>query len=161
VFYAWFKDERTSYGNSAIDRIGEVIHEVEASRLVLVVSVDVRSEVYASKLSQMQNEAFRSFLGHPSVEEVSIDPRIADLAGQIRTESKAEFGVAVGNADARHLAAAMSRDVLEFHTFENEKNKNGTLGLKKLDGHKIIGGMKVKAPRLPPRSDGDLFDDES
>lgn len=157
VFYAWIKDEVSSYGPEAIDRIGEVAREIEAGRLKLVVSIMVRVEVFRGKITPEQKELFDRFLMRTSIEKVAVDTRISDLAEQIRADSLQEFGLAVGIADSVHLATAISRNVTEFQTMEKKKNKNKTLALKRLDGHKIVRGLPIKVPRLPSSGYDDMF----
>lgn len=65
VFYAWIKDETHSYGESAIQRIGEVANEIESGRLTLVVSTFVSVEVHGGKLDETQKAIFDSFLKGP------------------------------------------------------------------------------------------------
>lgn len=143
---AWIKDEKRE-DPSEMDELAEVIDLVERNKAVLMTSVLWRAEVLAGALNDDQKRNLTRVFQNRYIQELSIDARVMDLAGEIRTFHKRNpqhKGVLqnIRVPDAIHLASAIHYDATAFHTFDGKKAGGQKSSLLTLDGN--VGGHRLK-----------------
>lgn len=143
---AWIKDERRD-DPAEMDGLAEVIDLVERNKAVLMTSVLWRAEVLAGSLNDDQKRNLTRVFQNRYIQELSIDARVMDLAGEIRSyhKNKQQQKGTLQNIrvpDAIHLASALHYEAAEFHTFDGKKADGQKSGLLTLDGN--VGGRRLK-----------------
>lgn len=145
---AWIVDEKRAPAEMA--GLAEVVDMVERGAAVLMTSVLWRAEVLDMGLTQNQRKRLESAFDGQSVIELSIDNRVMDLAGQIRSfHRNAKKKDALKNIrvpDAIHLASAIQFEATEFHTFDGARSGGAKGGLLSLDGNVAGHRLKICVP---------------
>lgn len=136
LFIAWIKDEQRPSGE--MDGVREVVDRVKKRNVTLITSVLTSVEVLSGSIPVGMDTFFKNFVRR--VNQISVDPRVADLAHQIRNHYRNLGGKPLSTADAIHLATAIHYRATEFHTFD-EKGRDKTLGLIPLSGN--VGGHRL------------------
>ena len=142
---AWITDESRP-DPAEMDGLAQVIELVEAGKAILMTSVLWRAEVLQAALSDEQRRIIAQAFQHRYIQELSIDARIMELAGELRSYHKnhgeKDTLKNLRTPDAIHLASALHYDAAEFHTFDGKKSSGGTAGLLTLNGN--VGGRRLK-----------------
>ncbi|HEX7812575.1 MAG TPA: PIN domain-containing protein [Burkholderiales bacterium] len=142
---AWITNEKRA-DPSEMDGLAEVVEMVERGSAVLLTSVLWRAEVLELNLSKAQRQKLEQSFDGRSFIELSVDGRILDLAGEIRTlqrSSKKKDAIKnIRTPDAIHLATAIQYDATEFHTFDGKRSGPNRGGLLSLDGN--VGGHRLR-----------------
>lgn len=142
---AWIKDEKRD-DLSEMDGLAEVIDLVERGKAVLMTSVIWRAEVLNGTLNDDQKRNLIRVFQNRYVQELSIDARIMDLAGEIRdyqrNQKRSDVLKNIRTPDAIHLASAIHYEASEFHTFDGKKADGTAGGLLTLNGD--VGGHQLK-----------------
>jgi predicted nucleic acid-binding protein len=136
LFVSWLADEQRPSGE--MDGVREVISRVKKRDASLVTSALTLAEVLPSKYPTGVYNLFDDLLKRTTIRVVSVDRKIAKMAGDLRAHYEKE-GKNLTTPDAIHLATAIINGVTEFHTFDNGKKKG--LGLLSLNGN--VGGHKL------------------
>jgi predicted nucleic acid-binding protein len=126
--------------------LAEVVDLVEQGKAILMTSVLWRVEVLDSSLTPAQKRRIEDAFTSRSIQELSIDSRVMQLAGEIRSfhhaaKSKSTH-TAVSTPDAIHLASAIQYGAMEFHTFDGARSGANPGGLLTLSGN--VAGHKLK-----------------
>ena len=146
----WIQDERR--GDPAeMDGLAEVIELVEAGKAILMTSVLWRAEVLDSKLTADQRKNLSAVFQNRYIQELSIDARIMDLAGEIRShqrnDPRKDVIKNIRVPDAIHLASAIHYDATEFHPFDGKKVDGTSASLLTLNGNVAGHRLKICIPR--------------
>lgn len=147
---AWIQDEKRE-GPAEMDGLTEVIELVEAGKAILMTSVLWRAEVLDSKLTADQRKNLSAVFQNRYIQELSIDARIMDLAGEIRShqrnDPRKDVIKNIRVPDAIHLASAIHYDATEFHTFDGKKADGTSSSLLTLNGNVAGHRLKICIPR--------------
>lgn len=143
---AWIKDEQRD-DPAEMDGLAEVLDLVERNKAVLMTSVLWRAEVLAGSLNDDQKRNLTRVFQNRYIQELSIDARVMDLAGEIRNYHKRnrqqkDVLQNIRVPDAIHLASAIHYEAVEFHTFDGKKADGSASGLLTLNGN--VGGHRLK-----------------
>jgi predicted nucleic acid-binding protein len=142
---AWIIDEKRD-DPAEMDGLTEVIDLVERGKAILMTSVLWRAEVLHGSLTGDQKSNLTRVFQNRYIQELSIDARVMDLAGEIRDfQRKQQSKDVMKNIrvpDAIHLASAIHYEATEFHTFDGKKADGNTKSLLTLDGN--VGGHRLK-----------------
>lgn len=134
-----------------MDGLAEVIDLVEGGKAILMTSVLWRAEVLDSKLNADQRKNLIAVFQNRYIQELSIDARIMDLAGEIRefqrNDPRKDVIKNVRVPDAIHLASAIHYEAAEFHTFDGKKADGSRSSLLTLDGNVAGHRLKICIPR--------------
>ena len=146
---AWITDEKRA-DPSEMDGLAEVVEMVDRGNAVVMTSVLWRAEVLDLPLTKPQRQRLEAAFDGESFIELSIDSRIVDLAGEIRsfhrTAKKKDALKNVRVPDAIHLASAIHFDATEFHTFDGGRRHKNPGGLLSLDGNVAGHRLKICVP---------------
>lgn len=147
---AWIQDEKRE-DPAEMDGLAEVIDLVEGGKAILMTSVLWRAEVLDSKLNADQRKDLIAVFQNRYIQELSIDARIMDLAGEIRDVQRNDLRKDVIKnirvPDAIHLASAIHYDAAEFHTFDGKKADGSSSSLLTLNGNVAGHRLKICIPR--------------
>ncbi|WP_448954842.1 type II toxin-antitoxin system VapC family toxin [Labrys neptuniae] len=156
VFIAFLNDEQATHGSSMIDQIGQHLDEAKAGKCKIYCSSITVAEINNGHLKKSAFGTFPEFLAtlKSSVVQVSPDPNIMAVAGQLRSlpYTKGNGQRSLGTPDAIHLATALA--LIEtfkvpldaFHTFDSGKSKGPdgrNVGL--LNYHEWCQGLEADA----------------
>lgn len=148
---AWIKDEKRA-DPAEMDGLEEVVELAEKGKAVIMISVLWRAEFWAADLTAGQKKKLREIFDYRLIEELGIDSRVMDLAGEIRAYHKKGTGPAqlknIRTPDAIHLASAINYEADEFHTFDGKKGAGKSHGgLLSLDGNVAGRVLRICAPQ--------------
>lgn len=147
---AWIQDEKRE-DPAEMDGLAEVLELVETGKAILITSVLWRAEVLDSKLDADQQKKLSAVFQGRYIQELSIDARIMDLAGEIRnrqrTDPRKDVIKNIRVPDAIHLASAIHYDATEFHTFDGKKADGSSASLLTLNGNVAGHRLKICVPR--------------
>lgn len=148
---AWVKDEKRD-DPAEMDGLEEVAELAEKGKAVIMTSVLWRAEFWAADLTTGQKRKLREIFDYRLIEELGIDSRVMDLAGEIRAYHKKGRDAArlknIRTPDAIHLASAILYEAVEFHTFDGKKGGGKTPGgLLSLDGNVAGHVLRICAPQ--------------
>lgn len=146
---AWIADEARE--PSEMDGLSEIIELVESNKAILMTSVLWRAEVLHNSFNDEQKKKISDLFKYRYIQELAIDGRIMQLAGEIRSFHK---GLAqkdmiknIRTPDAIHLASAIHYEASEFHTFDGKKTGANSGGLLTLNGNVAGHRLKICAPQ--------------
>ena len=146
---AWIKDEKRK-DPAEMAGLAEVVELVEQGKAILMISVLWRVEVLDSSLSASQKRRIEAAFASRSIQELSIDARVMQLAGEIRSFHRASRSKsaqrAVSVPDAIHLASAIMYEASEFHTFDGARSGSNVGGLLTLNGNVANHKLKICKP---------------
>ena len=144
LFIAWLKDEQDRKPGE-MDGVRDYIERLNRREIVIFTSTLTFVEVRETKIGAGGFEMFESVMQRKATQRVSVDTKIAKLAGNLRdyySERHDEYrGLTLSGPDAIHIATAIINKVSEFHTFD-ETNRHGSLGLIPLSEN--VGGYNLK-----------------
>lgn len=147
---AWIKDE-TREDASEMDGLAEVVELVESNAAILMTSVLWRAEVLDDSLDRDQKQRLIDVFKHRYIQELAIDGRVMQLAGEIRSYHKnlpsKDVIKKISTPDAIHLASAIQYDASEFHTFDGKKYSSNPGGLLTLNGNVAGHRLKICTPK--------------
>lgn len=147
---AWIKDEKRD-DPSEMDGLAEVIDLVERGKAILMTSVLWRAEVLASTLNAEQKNNLTKVFQNRYIQELSIDARVMDLAGEIRdyqkNQQQKDVIKHIRTPDAIHLASAIHYEATEFHTFDGKKADGKSASLLTLNGNVAGHRLKICVPK--------------
>lgn len=148
---AWITDEqRTDPAEMA--GLAQVVDLVDRNKAVLMTSVLWRAEVLDGDLTPGQKRKLEDAFSSGLIQELSIDTRIMQLVGEIRSFHKLNKvnKAAMSNIrtpDAIHLASAIHYGAEEFHTFDGKTGPGkNSAGLITLNGNVAGRVLKICAP---------------
>ena len=144
LFIAWLKDEQNRKPGE-MDGVRDYIERLKRREIVIITSTLTFVEVREAKIGAGGFEMFESVMQRKATQRVSVDTKVAKLAGNLRDYYSArqdEYGGRTLTVpDAIHIATAIINKANEFHTFD-EKNRHCSLGLIPLSGN--VGGHSLK-----------------
>jgi len=146
VLLSWIKGEPRPDEVQA--RMEEVAQAVTQGRMRLITSVLTRTEVLQSTLTDEARAKYEGVLQRRSINEISVDVRVATLASEIRDYYRRK-DMKLKTPDAIHVATAILYRGDELHTFDHSDliRLNGNVAEKY--------PMKIMVPHKPL---GPLFD---
>lgn len=115
ILIAWLKDEPRDL--EVKEGIEEIVSAINNNRANMLTSVLTLTEVFEGKLRPETAETLRNIFKRRNVVQVSVDPKIAGTARQIREYYNAR-SINVRTPDSIHLATAILYKADEFHTFD-------------------------------------------
>ncbi len=131
LFISWLADEKRPAGD--MDGAREIIEQIKRRDGSIITSALTIAEVLSSKFPAGVFNLFEDLLKRTNITIVSVDRKIAKLAGDLRVHHEKERRK-LKTPDAIHLATAIINGVSEFHTFDDGLMPlNGNVG-----GHKLI-----------------------
>lgn len=145
VFIAWLKNE--DHGDGVQERIEEILDGATKGQIKIVTSVITRVEMMRTFFTKEQQQHFDALLlGSKSAYYADVNPKIAELAETIRSDSKNKHDKTPSTPDAIHVATAihLKCDVLYTLDQGGKDNKRG-LGMTKIDSS-VLGGLKIERP---------------
>jgi len=149
LFLAWINDENRKTGE--MDGVRDVVEKARRREVKLLTSVLTTVELLECKLPVGFATVFRDFMKR--VERVNIDPKVANLAHDLRNHymvRRGEFqNKTLSTPDALHLATAILYRADEFHTFD-EEGSGKSLGLIPLSND--VGGHRLRICKPETRS---------
>ncbi len=139
VFLAWFKAEQ----DKPLAEIEELLRDVKAEKLTLVVSAIVAAEILDCTGHSPVRNQFREFIKRPNIVRADADFRVAELAATIRERAVAAIArgtiqTGVKAPDALIAATAVIYRVDVLHTFDPV--------LLSLDRSPIVEGLRITEP---------------
>jgi len=130
LFIAWLSDEIRPSGD--MDGVREIIEMTKRRDVAVVTSALTLAEVLPSKFPAGVFNLFDDLLKRTTFRIISMDRKIARLAGDLRVHYEKEER-RLKTPDAIHLATAILNGVSEFHTFDAQLlSLNGNLA-----GHRM------------------------
>jgi predicted nucleic acid-binding protein len=107
-------------------------------------------EVLACKMTLEHEQAFKDMLQRSNVTVVSVTPRIAEKAREIR-DYYASKGMNIAVPDSIHLATAVHYGATELHTYDGGGRRSRPTDLLRLESPLIEKwNLKVCKPAPPP-----------
>jgi predicted nucleic acid-binding protein len=157
VFLHWMVDPVKD--KSVVDGIEDIVKMSERGDATIFTSTITRVEVLRSHMTSAAADAFIGLFPR-AVEWVNVDPRIAELAHDIRSFYSEPGKREMGTVDCIHLATAIIYEANEMNTGDGDgKRKRHTLI--PLSGNVMDGKYKIvirKPVRMPvPPSIQPLF----
>lgn len=149
IFLHWLSDPVKD--RDVVDGIEDVIAMTERGNAVIFTSTITRIEVLRAKLTDDAAEKFVKLFPRP-VEWVNVDPRVAQLAHDIRSFYSVPDMKDMSVPDCIHLATAIIYEADEMHTLDGS-GKQRRHDLIPLSGNVMNGKYKlpiVKPRRVPP-----------
>ena len=117
LFLALLKNEKRKTGE--MEGLNEIVWMVDHGQAIIVTSVVSKGEVLQSSLPPSVQQMFGKLFQRPNLVLVDLSNPIADLVGEVRDfYRKQKKNLSLG--DAQHLATAISCQVDEFHTFDED-----------------------------------------
>lgn len=163
VMLAFLKNEQ-SHANSMAAMKG-LAKRVDEGKAHLLVSTLMRTEILASRNVPSVRRAFLDMLKSRHVTEVSVDPRIAELASKIRsfynmTGNTSSSGKVLCVPDSICLASAIHFEADELHSFDEGKKKveSGGKSLGLLEIHGMVADEHQVTICKPGTQYGALFE---
>jgi PIN domain nuclease of toxin-antitoxin system len=152
IFLHWLSDPQQDA--DVVDGIKETIVNAEQHRTVIIVtSVITRIEVLNAKLPPAGAELFRKMLGQSAIQSVNVDPRIAQLAHDIRDFYISQTpAIKLATPDCIHLATAIHFECDEMNTLDGGGQRKRPGDLLTLSGN-VMGGkyaIPIKKPHKAP-----------
>jgi predicted nucleic acid-binding protein len=154
VFFAWIKQE-TFWSEEITKGIEQTIEQVYAKRAVLMTSVVTLTEVLQSQMTVEDKEKYQKAFGHPQLQLMDADRRIAAKAAFIREfydtrvieAGIVKSGSIMSLGDALHLATAIHYGVDEFQTLDGGGRRKRRIDLLKLNGSVAGSRLVIVQPR--------------
>lgn len=149
IFLHWLSDPVKD--QQVVDGIEDIVQMSERGDATIFTSTITRIEVLRSKLSADAAEKFVKLFPR-AVEWVNVDPRVAQLAHDIRNFYSEPGKRDMGTPDCIHLATAIIYAADEFNTLDGsgKKRRHDLIPL----SENIMGGkhkLPIRKPvRIPP-----------
>lgn len=154
IFYAWLNDEVDAHGPAVIDGIGEMVADIDSGKIVMITSVQTKTDVFDNKLkTQSARDEFAKMLERPNVMLIIQDERVADLSREIR-EHYSKKGITLGATDCTQLASAILYKADVFYTLDGSGKAPKPNDLLPLNGN--VAGYPL-AVLKPHAQQGSLF----
>ncbi len=162
IFVAWLKDEKTRQPGE-MDAIRDCIKKFNKRELYLMTSVLTITEISILKIPAGTETLLEEVMQRPNFSKISIDMRVAKLARDLRNyylvRNQDFRGKTLTVPDALHLATAILYRADEFHTFDENGDKN-SLGLLPLNGNVAGHDLKICRPPISQQLGLALRDEE-
>jgi predicted nucleic acid-binding protein len=141
IFLHWLSDPVKD--KSVVDGIEDVVKMSERGDATIFTSVITRIEVLRGKMADDVADKFTALFPR-AVEWVNVDPRIAQMAHDIRDFYHAPDKRDMGLPDCIHLATAIIWEADEMHTLDGSSHKLRRHDLIPLSGNVLGGRYKLK-----------------
>jgi hypothetical protein len=161
IFFAWIKQE-TCWPEDIIKGIEQTIEQTYAKRIVIVTSVATLTEILQSQMKPEDKDRYQKLFGHPQLQLMDVDRRIAAQAAVIREyyDTRAfdvqpdgtvvKTGSVMSLGDSFHLATALHYDVDEFQTLDGAGKRKRRVDLLKLNGSVAGFRLVIIQPKYVP-----------
>ena len=118
IFLHWLSDPQKDA--VVVDGIEDIVRDAERQQsIIIVTSVITRIEVLNARLARDASERFNRMFGQFTVQTVNVDPRIAQLAHDIRDYYMSQTPVVkLATPDCIHLATAIHFECDEMNTLD-------------------------------------------
>jgi hypothetical protein len=156
IFFAWIKEE--TWADEITRGIQQTIEQVYAKRAVLITSVVTLTEILQSQMTREQKERYQEAFGHPQLQLMDVDRRIAAKAAFIREFYDTRVfeggllknGSVMSMGDAFHLATAIQYEADGFQTLDGTGRRKRRTDLLKLSGNIAGSRLVIAQPRYVP-----------
>lgn len=154
IFMHWFSDPKKDA--AVVDGIEEIVRQVERGEAGVMTSVITRIEVLNCKMEKEYVERFFKLFSRPSMQQVNVDPRVAQLAHDIRDHyASLAKPVKLWTPDCIHLATAIIYEADEMNTLDGAGKRRRPSDLVSLSGS-VMGQHKLTI-RKPLRQQGSIL----
>lgn len=161
IFFVWIKQE-TCWPEDTVKGIEQTVEQAYAKRVVILTSVVTLTEILQSQMKSEDKERYRKVFGHPQLQLMDVDRRIAEKAAIIREyyDTRAfdvqpdgtvvKTGSVMSLGDSFHLATALHYEVDEFHTIDGAGKRKRRIDLLKLNGNVAEFRLVIVQPKYIP-----------
>jgi len=153
IFFHWLKDPVKD--QAVIDGIEDIVAMSERGHATIFTSIITRIEVLRGKLTDDAADRFAR-ISYRDVVWINVDPRVAQLAHDIRNHYHKPEAKDMWTPDAIHLATAIIFEADEMNTLDGSSAKKRPHDLLPLNGNVMSGRFKLlirKPERIPPPLD--------
>jgi hypothetical protein len=155
IFLHWLSDPQKDA--AVVDGIEHIVREVERGHAGVMTSVITRIEILNTRIENKEADAFFKLFSRPSMQQVNVDPRIAQVAHDIRTfYASQEPPVRFWTPDCIHLATAVVYEADEMNTLDGAGPRRRPGDLLSLNAK--VMGEKYRLPiRKPLRQQASIL----
>jgi PIN domain len=149
IFLHWLSDPQKDA--DVVDGIEQIVTNAEQhGSVIIVTSVITRIEVLNARMAPDAADRFNSMLGQFVVQTVNVDPRVAQLAHDIREFYMLQTpAIKIATPDCIHLATAIHFECDEMNTLDGSGKHPRASDLLRFSGN-VMGG-KFTIPITKPR----------